>query len=338
MSLAVLFGLLGYVHGHGIMVWPPRWQDANASQGLEAVLQDSVGKKCRAETQIDFGWSKGGFKVCQWYNEGGLIPGEPTLPEYLKTFDLPENVSLTHMPWMAPGSAPVQSPCGIYMHREQEDKKWKNGTVMETMDWRFDSININFKDAVTTEWKIGSRVEAFWGIYVNHGGGYSYRLCKVPEEGMSGLTEDCFQKTPLRFYGNQQWVQFGSDKSTRVNFDAKRIDIGTTPKGSQWNQNPIPVCAGFSGLIDENKDEIPINPPKSSTNCTHGPQFDPPAPGLYGSGWNQESGVGNFQFNIGDTLEVPDDLEPGKYVLSFRWDSEGNPQIFTTCSSVNLVK
>ena len=71
----------------------------------------------------------------------------------------------------------------------------------------------------------------------------------------------------------------------------------------------ILVCAGFSGLIDENKDEIPINPPKSSTNCTHGPQFDPPAPGLYGSGWNQESGVGNFQFNIGDTLEVPGSLK-----------------------------
>ena len=33
-----------------------------------------------------------------------------------------------------------------------------------------------------------------WGILANHGGGYSYRLCRVGEQ----LTEECFQKTPLR--------------------------------------------------------------------------------------------------------------------------------------------
>ena len=36
-------------------------------------------------------------------------------------------------------------------------------------------------------------MEAAWGIIANHGGGYSYRLCKVPAEGMSGITEECFQ-------------------------------------------------------------------------------------------------------------------------------------------------
>ena len=32
-------------------------------------------------------------------------------------------------------------------------------------------------------WQVG------WGIIANHGGGYSYRLCKEGED----LTEECFQ-------------------------------------------------------------------------------------------------------------------------------------------------
>ena len=35
----------------------------------------------------------------------------------------------------------------------------------------------------------------------NHGGGYSYRLCKIPPEGRSGLTEECFQQGHLAFAG-----------------------------------------------------------------------------------------------------------------------------------------
>ena len=54
----------------------------------------------------------------------------------------------------------------------------------------------------------------------NHGGGYSYRLCKIPEEGKSGLTEECFQKTPLFFASNEQWAQTGYDESTRIYFTA----------------------------------------------------------------------------------------------------------------------
>ena len=47
-----------------------------------------------------------------------------------------------------------------------------------------------------------------WGISANHGGGYSYRLCRAPSEG-EALTEECFQQTVLRFSGDTQWVQYG---------------------------------------------------------------------------------------------------------------------------------
>ena len=54
--------------------------------------------------------------------------------------------------------------------------------------------NVTFKGAVTTTWRQGGIEKVGWGILANHGGGYSYRLCKAGEQ----LTEECFQKTPLR--------------------------------------------------------------------------------------------------------------------------------------------
>ena len=65
----------------------------------------------------------------------------------------------------------------------------------------------------------------------NHGGGYSYRLCKIPDEGKSGLTEECFQKTPLFFASNEQWVQTGYDTDSRIYFTANRTTTGTVPPG-----------------------------------------------------------------------------------------------------------
>ena len=46
-----------------------------------------------------------------------------------------------------------------------------------------------------TKWARGSVVEAAYIMYSNHGGGYSYRLCKQS----SHLTEECFQAGHLDF-------------------------------------------------------------------------------------------------------------------------------------------
>lgn len=76
------------------------------------------------------------------------------------------------------------------------------------------------------------------------GGGYSYRLCKrqplLPPDKY--LTETCFQKTPLAFVGDEQYVQFGENKSSRVAFRANRTTEGTHPPNSEWTKNPIPAC------------------------------------------------------------------------------------------------
>merc|ERR1712136_459334 len=158
----------------------------------------------------------------------------------------------------------------------------------------------------------------------NPGGGYSYRLCKVPEEGMSYLTEECFQETQLDFVGDLQWVQYGLDESTRVEFIANRTRVGTYPKGSQWTKDPIPACYPGGGYyeLDGVCDEL---------------QFPEPAPGLSGFGETiKEPGKALFLFNIVDKVQVPNDLTPGDYVLSFRWDCEQTPQIWSACSSIKI--
>ena len=81
-----------------------------------------------------------------------------------------------------------------------------------------DSLRTVFPDVVTTPWVRGSVVPVAWGIKSNHGGGYIYRLCRMPPEGPAGLTEDCFQRTPLRFVGDDQYVQYGNDTTQRVYF------------------------------------------------------------------------------------------------------------------------
>ena len=111
------------------------------------------------------------------------------------------------------------------------------------------------------------------GIIANHGGGYSYRLCRLPAAGRAALTEECFQRGQLDFAGPVSWVQYGGDTANRTAFTANRTRVGTTPAGSQWTKNPVPACAGgWGGVLDTDPD------------CRQGTQFPPPLPGLFGFG------------------------------------------------------
>jgi len=199
------------------------------------------------------------------------------------------------------------------------------------------------------EWAAGSQQDVAWNIYANHGGGYAYRLC--PKS--SKLAEECFQRHHLQFVGSESWIQFGDDRTNRTAIPATRTSEGTNPAGSQWTKNPIPACAGYVG-----GSSMPVNIPLLS-DCNKA-QFDPPLkefitthhkwaplPGLYGFGvaapgpqtdpeqfkfWTER-----FSFNIIDRVQIPADLSPGEYVLSFRWECEQTPQIWTNCADVTIT-
>ena len=158
----------------------------------------------------------------------------------------------------------------------------------------------------------------------------------MPEEGVSGLTEECFQKTPLRFATDQSRIQYGWDTNEAVTFQAHRTSVGTFPAGSEWTKNPIPLCNETAyGWLDP--------------ACPNGFEFPPPGPAgeglqgdrLYGTGEHlQPDGevVADNMWTLMDEVEVPTDLVPGDYVLSFRWDCEATPQIWNSCANIKIVQ
>merc|ERR1711870_168318 len=66
------------------------------------------------------------------------------------------------------------------------------------------------------------------------------------------------------------------------------------------------------------------------------PAFKPAQP--YGSCseelWNTV--VKQFNFSIVDEVRIRPTLEAGDYVLSWRWDSEMTPQVWTRCSDIRI--
>ena len=97
-----------------------------------------------------------------------------------------------------------------------------------------------------TTWNAGETVEVSWAITANHGGGYSYRLCPADEAG--GVTEACFQRTPLAFdVARKQSFRWGGINGTQVWFNGDYVSEGTNPPGSMWVKNPIPRNDGSNG-------------------------------------------------------------------------------------------
>jgi hypothetical protein len=238
-----------------------------------------------------------------------------------------------------------------------------------------------------TTWTMGSTAEVAFGIMANHGGGYSYRLCKKSEN----VTEACFQKNVLRFHGNTSWLHYAEvipEYYSGKPMQLPRVPIPrhivpsdkTHPKGSQWARNPIPscfycdqsICPGLLPNISE-----PVTDPSGIAACA-----DPSTPCFGGDAWWQQercaqqcsgfnlmscppgmtqfaepasgisgylgdagflvssagvSGIEGFSYSVVDEMEVPEDLEAGDYLLSWRWDAEQSPQIWQNCADITLV-
>lgn len=247
-------------------------------------------------------------------------------------------------PWRYPGSAPVENPCGL-----------NGGGYMSGPDGTGGEAFFGFKQGhkgtevspllKQTTWIAGSTVEVAWGITANHGGGYQYRLCKINNPGSNitaEATEECFQKTPLEFVGDKQWIQFGedgADTSNRTEIPAVRLSKGVLPVGSTWTRNPIPACNDFPRLGGHNHE------------CA-GPMFEPPIPGLYGFGPGAcasaaadarpctvaEMASRGMSFGIVDKVKIPENLPPGDYILGFRWECEQLPQVWSNCADVKIKK
>lgn len=304
------------VSAHGNMVWPATWHDPNGAIGTKAYRHCETG-------------------ACMYFTNYTFID-EPTYPadSPLRSYAEadPQRYAFSRTPWAAPGTAPLQSPCGVQGgningcpagDENSRGLPCPGGGIAYGED-ALKQYGSTLKDMLRTKWTAGSIAEANWVPQANHGGGYSYRLAKLPEEGVTALTEEMFQAGALQFSSNSSWIQWGEDESSRVEFTNVQTADGI------WARDPIPACKGFDGgAVSCTSDE-----------CTEsgGYQFDPPAPGVGGFGEYYLAGFKpTFGFNVVDKLKVPADLTPGNYVLSFRWDCEQTTQVWSTCADIQIV-
>eukprot|EP00658_Telonema_sp_P-2_P009978 TRINITY_DN13728_c0_g1_i4.p1 TRINITY_DN13728_c0_g1~~TRINITY_DN13728_c0_g1_i4.p1 ORF type:complete len:163 (-),score=19.04 TRINITY_DN13728_c0_g1_i4:90-578(-) len=145
---------------------------------------------------------------------------------------------------------------------------------------------------------------------------------------------------------------------------------GTWPRGSEWARVPLPACRLCDqsvcgrGLLPNLTDHFrfpdqPLYPPGvlaygglawfeqqmcaqscSGLNLTACPpgmlQFEEPANGLSGYTLMANANEG-FPFSVMDQVEVPEDLAPGSYLLSWRWDCEQSHQIWQNCADIEIT-
>lgn len=259
-------------------------------------------------------------------------------------------------PWRAPGYAPVSDSCGVFGGTPR-GKSVGNGAAFVT--WAGGERGTELSESEDQEtWARGSVVEASFQIAANHGGGYQYRLCSA---NATKLDEECFQKLPLVPAGDTHIIEWGDDPSTRVEIPSTKVTGQTKvkPAGSIWLRNPIPACERPDG--------------GSGGNPCVEPQFEAPLPDLFGFGVTScvqpggpnptgepdrdlingclsygglnptandasyDNVIKQFDFRVIDRLEVPVNIAAGKYVLSWRADSEQTPQVWTNCADVLIV-
>ena len=121
------------------------------------------------------------------------------------------------------GTAPVSSPCGTEGGNPagcvQADGHSLGRCTTDDGGFGFGSDGrLLGQLGVTTAWTVGSTVEVGWSLRSNHGGGYSYRLCKKPASGnFSDITEACFARMPLKFVGNTSFIQYNTETGGRSN-------------------------------------------------------------------------------------------------------------------------
>jgi hypothetical protein len=344
MATKVTIATLASASAHGVMYEPP----ARQSGGLNILKPACAGGSClwfNQGTSIGCPKATGGGEV--WPDVAVCSnPAEPTIG--IKEHDL-RTIGLNplsgildwtkHHPWRYPGSASVEGgdPCGLAGGWYTKGA-WGNGGDAPPGAPQGEpgsTTKLFPKLLEQTVWIAGSVVEVGWGITANHGGGYQYRLCPANET----TTEECFQRHPLDFVGETQWIQYGHGMDANNRQDIPAVTLTGSrviPVGSTWRRNPIPAC------------NTPITVGALGTPCL-GPAFKPPISGgvgeAYGFGGGmcqggipctaKKFGKENFDFGIVDKVRVPD-LPAGDYVVGFRWDSEQTPQVWQSCGDVTI--
>ena len=173
-----------------------------------------------------------------------------------------------------------------------------------------------FGTPTVTTWTRGQPAEVYWASAARHKGGYAYRLCKVNEGKFWEVTEECFQQGHLNFHGTLT-LTYSSFKLSGY--------LGTQHWIYPYFKNNIRDYSPDNWIARTLVTTTKGTTPKGSMWA----KIDLPEP-------PKTSTVKGYMFK--DVVEVPENLEPGDYVLSYRWDCERTPQVWNSCANINIVQ
>lgn len=374
--LVVYIGVeLPLVSGHGAIVTPRSRNSVDYRVGINTQRCSNITGNSCLNGQASFFYSQGCFIGCpKCDHTSGRIQkdlcglGKKATLNDARYRSVNRGVAAgsdldiyKHNPWRAPGNAPVADPCGLAGGTPWGMNASEEGDYIPT---KYASHGMRGSDLpkmpLGVEWKLGGSAEVTWQVRNNHGGGYQYRLCPASEV----LTEDCFQRHPLKFFQDQQAIVFPNGTLTPIR--GTFVNVGTQPKGSTWAMIPLPPtwlgprclpgpndtnstpngCEAWEGgyhAIGPCK-PCPMTPGSDCSRCgnTGHPEFHPPCPGCEGGhpGFPGEPGKPGSWVNyaVRDLVHVPSDMPAGNYVLGWRYDCEASAQVWSNCADVTLVK
>jgi len=321
--------------GHGSMYYPNPWQTTKGC-GIDDNPHD-----CWFDMKVpDEEGCTPGSQGCRltagrfdWYTNYTTVE-EATLPEEMYSSGPRESYPGFH-PWASPGAAPVfGNGCGVNGGNpfERDPNVWKGkigkpdgclredkvvGRCCGNADgagcagyvggrpaleyYREGFFNDNKVDIQT--WVRGEPAEVAWYSNAHHRGGYAYRLCRINYSDYTEtplvweVTEECFQNGHLNFFGNKTWV-----------YRKPTWGVEFTKEG--WQE--LDLVTTREGTTPEGSEWASLVYLPDCEDC--------------GDSWA-----------IKDLVEVPESLEVGEYVLSFRWDCQRTPQVWNACATIYVA-
>jgi len=263
-----LLSAVPLVAGHGGILWPPTWQ---AGEGIP--LEEITTYKVSSDPVVrdpNIRW-KGITNIKAWLTDQAYLEGHGvdnaglgvvTNPECTEDFKCGREKT----PWASPGRAPsLGGGCGIFGGNPYgcpigNDTRPPGSDCLNGGTWAFGSsaLDVDFPQALTTEWVLGSNQEVAWGTNGNHWGGYTYRLCKMPAEGKTGITEECFAKNVLKFAAPYTIMRHMHKIGEWFRVDQNDLTVGTYPEGSAW-RHIAKASNTYNGYLRKDTVVIPAN-------------------------------------------------------------------------------
>lgn len=199
-------------------------------------------------------------------------------------------------------------------------------------------------DIVPAEWEVGSIQTTSWNAWVNHAGGYIYMLC--PKAAFDSCREDylpgnedgylecvwqCFESNTLEWAPDTlQKLQYKDDSCSYATMQPQ-TKVGKD--NHTWRATPIPdslqISNGGEGVCMYDSLE-------SFSNDNVESKFVESFGTEEVCDWGKDSHA-PYQWQIMDEVVIPNDLEVGEYLLSWRWDAYKADQMWTNCADVKIV-